>query len=66
MSFKDEGTAKGRAAAAASGAVASVEAAKASDALEALEAMLPVTAEELMGLIAVHAAADGASPLTAA
>ncbi|BDA45173.1 probable condensin complex subunit 3 at N-terminal half [Coccomyxa sp. Obi] len=57
--LQDEGTAKGRAAAAASGAVASVEAARASDALEALEAMLPVAAEELMGLVAVHAAADG-------
>ncbi|CAL8469060.1 g8601 [Coccomyxa elongata] len=57
--LQDEGTAKGRAAAAASGAVASVEAARASDALEALEAMLPVSAEELMVLVAVHAAADG-------
>lgn len=66
MSLQDEGTAKGRAAAAASGAVASVEAARASDALEALEAMLPVAAEELMGLVAVHAAADGARPLAAA
>lgn len=53
---QDEGTAKGQAAAAASGAVATVEAARASDALEALEAALPAAAEQLMDLVAEHAA----------
>ncbi|EIE21059.1 hypothetical protein COCSUDRAFT_43416 [Coccomyxa subellipsoidea C-169] len=63
--LQDEGSAKGRAAAAASGAVADVEAARASDALEALEATLPAAAEHLMALVAEHAAAGAGSGFAA-
>ncbi len=63
--MQDEGSAKGRAAAAASGAVADVEAARASDALEALEGILPAAAEQLMALVAEHAAAGPGSGFAA-